>query len=120
MSSALTEPSKFKSWYRKNDIAITPWLFLLPAVLFFATYVIVPIGQSFWISFHMWDGLGEKTFVGMDNYERLLGLGDQKMDRKFELVLEQHQMAVVIPSCHSNGVVHCIIFEPNCDGHPPL
>ena len=32
----------------------------------------------------MWDGLGEKTFVGMDNYERLLGLGDQKMDRKFE------------------------------------
>ncbi|NCX19283.1 MAG: sugar ABC transporter permease [Rhodobacteraceae bacterium] len=74
MSSALTEPSKFKSWYRKNDIAITPWLFLLPAVLFFATYVIVPIGQSFWISFHMWDGLGEKTFVGMDNYERLLGL----------------------------------------------
>ena len=84
MSSALTEPSKFKSWYRKNDIAIAPWLFLLPAVLFFATYVIVPIGQSFWISFHMWDGLGEKTFVGMDNYERLLGLGDQKMDRKFE------------------------------------
>ena len=32
----------------------------------------------------MWDGLGEKTFIGMGNYERLLGLGDQKMDRKFE------------------------------------
>jgi len=84
MSLALTELSKFKSWYRKNDIAITPWLFLLPAILFFATYVIFPIGQSFWISFHMWDGLGEKTFIGLDNYERLLGLGDQKMDRKFE------------------------------------
>ena len=55
MSSALTEPSKFKSWYRKNDIAITPWLFLLPAVLFFAIYVIVPIGQSLNMSLK-WDG----------------------------------------------------------------
>ena len=84
MPSDSTGSPKFNNWYRRNEIAITPWLFLIPAVLFFATYVIVPIGQSFWISFHMWDGLGEKTFIGMGNYERLLGLGDQKMDRKFE------------------------------------
>lgn len=74
-----------RSWYKRNEIAITPWLFLLPAVLFFAVYVIIPIAQSFWISFHQWDGLGEKTWVGMGNYERLLGLGDQNMDRKFEV-----------------------------------
>ena len=74
-----------RSWYKRNEIAITPWLFLAPAMLFFAVYVIIPIGQSFWISFHEWDGLGEKTWVGMGNYERLLGLGDQNMDRKFEV-----------------------------------
>ncbi len=74
-----------RSWYKRNEIAITPWLFLFPAMLFFAVYVIIPIGQSFWISFHEWDGLGEKTWVGMGNYERLLGLGDQNMDRKFEV-----------------------------------
>ena len=74
-----------RSWYKRNEIAITPWLFLLPAMLFFAVYVIIPIAQSFWISFHQWDGLGEKTWVGMGNYERLLGLGDQNMDRKFEV-----------------------------------
>ncbi|MEL6571520.1 MAG: sugar ABC transporter permease [Pseudomonadota bacterium] len=73
-----------QSWYKRNEIAITPWLFLLPAMIFFAVYVIVPIGQSFWISFHQWDGLGEKTYVGMANYERLLGIGDQNVDRKFE------------------------------------
>ena len=70
-----------QSWYKRNEIAITPWLFLAPAILFFAVYVIIPIGQSFWISFHEWDGLGEKTWVGTANYERLLGWGDQKIDR---------------------------------------
>jgi len=49
-----------RGWYKRNEIAITPWLFLTPAILFFAVYVIIPIGQSFWISFHEWDGLGEK------------------------------------------------------------
>lgn len=74
-----------RGWYKRNEIAITPWLFLLPAMIFFAVYVIIPIGQSFWISLHEWDGLGEKTWVGTANYERLLGWGDQNMDRKFQV-----------------------------------
>ena len=80
MATTDTQPG----WYKRNEIAITPWLFLLPAMIFFAVYVIIPIGQSFWISFHQWDGLGEKTWVGTANYERLLGIGDQNIDRKFE------------------------------------
>lgn len=71
-----------RSWYKRNEIAVTPWLFLLPGVLFFALYVIFPIFQSFWISFHEWDGLGEKTWVGTANYERLLG-GDRKFETSF-------------------------------------
>ena len=82
---AATTPPPARSWYKRNEIALTPWLFLLPAMLFFAVYVIIPIGQSLAISFYQWDGLGEKTFVGTANYERLLGIGDQKMDRKFEI-----------------------------------
>ncbi len=80
MSSA----AKNQSWYKRNEIAVTPWLFLLPGILFFAIYVIIPIFQSFWISFHQWDGLGEKTWVGLGNYERLIGFGEyDKPDRKF-------------------------------------
>ncbi|SEQ01420.1 multiple sugar transport system permease protein [Loktanella sp. DSM 29012] len=78
-------PPATRGWYKRNEIALTPWLFLAPAMLFFAVYVIVPIGQSFWISFHEWDGLGEKTWVGMANYDRLLGIGEQNIDRKFEV-----------------------------------
>lgn len=80
----MTAADTHRSWYKRNEIAITPWLFLAPAILFFALYVIIPIGQSFWISLHQWDGLGAKTWVGAAHYERLLGWGDQPIDRKFE------------------------------------
>ena len=52
--------------------ALTPYLFLLPALALFAVYVIAPIFQSIWISFFEWDGIGEKTFIGLGNYAELL------------------------------------------------
>ncbi|WP_298970885.1 carbohydrate ABC transporter permease [uncultured Roseobacter sp.] len=61
-----------RSWYKRNEIAVTPWLFLAPAILFFAFYVIWPIYQSIAISFYDWDGLGDATFVGMANYAELM------------------------------------------------
>ncbi|SMX23786.1 carbohydrate ABC transporter permease [Boseongicola aestuarii] len=60
-----------RGWYKRNEIAVTPWLFLAPAILFFAVYVIIPIFQSINLSFYNWDGLGEKTWVGLDNYVQL-------------------------------------------------
>jgi multiple sugar transport system permease protein len=47
-------------------------LFIAPALLFFVVYVILPIFQSFFISFHEWDGLGEMTWIGFDHYVNLL------------------------------------------------
>ena len=61
-----------RGWYKRNEIAITPWLFLAPAILFFAVYVIWPIYQSIAISFYDWDGLGEARYVGMGNYVELM------------------------------------------------
>ena len=43
-----------------------------PGVLIFLVYVIFPIFQSIWISFYEWDGLGPKTWVGLQNYIDLL------------------------------------------------
>ena len=77
-----TIPLETRSWYKRNEIAATPWLFLIPGMLFFAIYVIFPIFQSFWISFHAWDGLGEKEWIGLANYERLLN-GDRKFEVSF-------------------------------------
>ncbi len=70
-----------RSWFKRNEIAITPWLFLAPAILFFCLYVIFPVVQSFNLSLYKWDGLGEAEFVGLDNYNELVG------DRAFEISL---------------------------------
>jgi len=61
-----------QSWWRKNRVALAPWLFLIPGIAFFSLYVVIPIFQSIWISFFEWDGLGEKTWVGLANYVELL------------------------------------------------
>jgi multiple sugar transport system permease protein len=57
---------------RWNQRDYAPWLFLAPGILIFLLYVIFPIIQSFWISFYEWDGLGPKTWVGLNNYSDLL------------------------------------------------
>ena len=62
---------KGRGWYKRNEIAVTPWLFLAPAILFFAVYVILPIFQSINISFYDWDGLGEARWIGLGNYIEL-------------------------------------------------
>lgn len=75
-----TDPPK-RGWYKRNEIAVTPWLFLAPAILFFAVYVIIPIFQSFSISLYDWDGLGQAEYIGLANYQELMN------DRAFEVSL---------------------------------
>ncbi len=59
------------SWWSRHQRAAAPWLFLAPAMLMFLVYVIAPIFQSIAISFTDWDGLGERTYIGLANYVEL-------------------------------------------------
>lgn len=43
-------------------------VFLLPGLLFYLFSVFYPIEESIRLSFMKWNGIGEKTFVGFDNY----------------------------------------------------
>ncbi|MEM8915182.1 MAG: sugar ABC transporter permease [Pseudomonadota bacterium] len=72
VGQAVDGPVASRSWFQRNEITITPWLFLLPGVLFFLVYVIFPIGQSFNVSLYDWDGLGQAEFIGMENYVELM------------------------------------------------
>lgn len=76
-----TATSSTKGWYARNEIALTPWLFLIPAMFMFALYVVWPIGQSFYTSMFAWDGLSEAEYIGLENYEKLF------RDRNFEISL---------------------------------
>lgn len=60
------------SYWKKNQQRLAPWLFLAPGILMFTVYVIIPIFQSMNISFYAWDGLGQREWVGMENYVELM------------------------------------------------
>ena len=71
-SDGVAAATHHRNWFQRNKLAVTPWIFLAPAMVFFAIYVIAPIFQSIWISFYEWDGLGERIWVGAGNYVELL------------------------------------------------
>jgi raffinose/stachyose/melibiose transport system permease protein len=50
---------------------IIGWLFLLPALAFYALFVLQPLGLTIQYSFYDWDGVGPATWVGFDNYVRV-------------------------------------------------
>jgi raffinose/stachyose/melibiose transport system permease protein len=52
--------------------AVTPYLFLLPALLVFGFAVLVPLVATVGFSFTDWDGFNEMSWVGLDNYARAL------------------------------------------------
>ena len=60
-------------FWKRNQRAMAPWLFLAPGLLMFVIYVIIPVFQSIWISFYDWDGLGPKMWNGVENYVELMG-----------------------------------------------
>lgn len=48
----------------------SPYLFVAPAVLVFAFTILVPIVMTFAFSFFNWNGYGEMSYTGIDNYTR--------------------------------------------------
>ncbi|MEU5705067.1 carbohydrate ABC transporter permease [Streptomyces aurantiacus] len=47
------------------------WLFVLPALAFFTTFVIYPLVTAVQYSFYSWNGIGASTWVGFANYTRV-------------------------------------------------
>lgn len=62
---------KRASYWKKNRFKIMPWLFIAPGLFMFLLYVIIPIFQSFAISFYEWDGLSPAKYIGLENYREL-------------------------------------------------
>jgi raffinose/stachyose/melibiose transport system permease protein len=52
------------------------YLYLLPALVVFVLFVLVPLGHSAWLSLFEWDGVTPGTWVGLDNYEAVVSDGE--------------------------------------------
>ncbi len=48
------------------------WLFVLPAFVMYAVFVLLPLLMSVQYSFFRWNGIGPMTWAGLDNYVRVL------------------------------------------------
>jgi raffinose/stachyose/melibiose transport system permease protein len=70
MTATSSTAPKARSRWREWSL---PFLFMLPALLVYGLFVLVPIGQAAWFSLFDWNGLEPlDDFVGLDNYARVL------------------------------------------------
>lgn len=51
---------------------LVAFLYLLPAFLIYATFLLVPLGRAINLSFYDWNGLSVGTWVGLENYTTVL------------------------------------------------
>ena len=47
------------------------FLFVAPALLVYAVFVLRPLVYTVWYSLYHWDGIGASTWVGLDNYREV-------------------------------------------------
>src|SRR3954466_8927133 len=55
-------------WVRKW----TPFLWVLPACLFYVVFKLLPLISGIYLSLLRWDGIQPAVFVGFQNYQRML------------------------------------------------
>ena len=55
---------------------IIGWLFVVPALLMFAVFVLVPFLFTILYSLYRWDGVGPATWVGLTNYVTIFQVPD--------------------------------------------
>src|SRR5687768_8497050 len=48
------------------------WLFVLPALVMYVAFVLVPLLLTLQYSTWRWNGIGASEFVGLDNYVKVL------------------------------------------------
>ena len=79
MADVATADASFEAtgWQIRGDVRPpgeprrVGYLYVLPGLLIYAAFVLVPFGHTFWISFHAWDGITPSEWVGLDNYRRV-------------------------------------------------
>ena len=53
--------SKILPWWQ-------PYIFIAPFFIIYLAFSLYPVLYSFFVSLHRWDGIGEKAFIGFQNY----------------------------------------------------
>lgn len=62
---------------RRQGPGVTPWLFISPWIFGFIVFTVGPLLFSLYMSFFDWPIVGEREFIGIDNYRTMLTLDPQ-------------------------------------------
>jgi ABC-type spermidine/putrescine transport system permease subunit I len=90
----------------RKKVSLTPYLFILPHLIFFIAFIGYPFFNGIWISLHQFDYLRPATnrFIGLQNYINLFSPGTFKfnefwnaMGNTLEFVLWSVPFLVIIP-----------------------
>lgn len=65
-------PTRRRPVLSRLDITYSPYLYIAPFFLIFGIFGLYPMLRTAWMSLHDWDMIGDRTFIGLDNYTRLL------------------------------------------------
>ena len=60
-----TGSKKIPFW---RNIKVVPYLYILPNMILFITFMIIPIFMTFYYGTVKWNGLGTPKFIGLENY----------------------------------------------------
>ena len=86
---------KNKKWF---------FIFLLPALLFYILSVFYPIEESIRLSFMEWNGIGDKTFAGLQNYVTMFH--DPTFYKSFLNNLQNRNLKVTLNLHPADGIRH--------------
>ena len=83
---------------QQRSTNLTIALFLLPGMILFLLFVLMPIGQSAVFSLYRWDGFGPPTdFVGLENYQRLINHSVFQISLTHSLTIMMLSLVVQLP-----------------------
>ncbi|MBA9084886.1 lactose/L-arabinose transport system permease protein [Fontibacillus solani] len=92
-----------------KQLKIAPYIYISPYFILFFVFSLYPILYSIYISFTDWNGSGEKTMVGFENYIRLFG------DKNFWLSLWNSSMIFLmyVPLMLFLGLIFASMLNSN-------
>ncbi len=60
---------RLKAWVNREQVSA--WLYLMPAMVLLSVFFFYPTVRLFIDSFYEWDGMGERFYLGFENYRML-------------------------------------------------
>lgn len=86
---------------------VVPYLFLLPNMLIFGIYIIIPAIMGIYYSFTNFDGLNDPKFIGFDNYVKLFTKDTKFVDALINTV---KYVAVSVPLVYIFALILALLI----------